>query len=90
MFDPAFSDPPLLPGSPSYLLIKHIVWSHSAHAQFGFFFSWESACDQHRANQHCSDRGQGFYIRQEKTPPTSFNQCSADTDRSHKTAIYCR
>ncbi|CAI9617675.1 unnamed protein product, partial [Staurois parvus] len=23
-----------------------------------FFFSWESACDQHRANQYCSDRGQ--------------------------------
>ncbi|CAI9556317.1 unnamed protein product [Staurois parvus] len=20
----------------------------------------ESACDQHRANQHCPDRGQGF------------------------------
>ncbi|CAI9592080.1 unnamed protein product [Staurois parvus] len=27
-----------------------------------FFFSWESACDQHRANQHLSDRGQGFCI----------------------------
>ncbi|CAI9585684.1 unnamed protein product [Staurois parvus] len=27
-----------------------------------FFFSWESACDQHRANQHCPDRGQGFCI----------------------------
>ncbi|CAI9615118.1 unnamed protein product [Staurois parvus] len=22
----------------------------------GFFFSGESACDQHRANQHCPDR----------------------------------
>ncbi|CAI9540614.1 unnamed protein product [Staurois parvus] len=22
-----------------------------------FFFSWEGACDQHRANQHCPDRG---------------------------------
>ncbi|CAI9574764.1 unnamed protein product [Staurois parvus] len=21
-----------------------------------FFLSWESACDQHRANQHCPDR----------------------------------
>ncbi|CAI9570652.1 unnamed protein product [Staurois parvus] len=45
----------------------------------GFFFSWEGACDQHRANQDCSDRGQGFCIllQQKKTPPTSFNQCSA-------------
>ncbi|CAI9542896.1 unnamed protein product [Staurois parvus] len=24
-----------------------------------FFFSWESACDQHRANQRCPDRGSG-------------------------------
>ncbi|CAI9612559.1 unnamed protein product, partial [Staurois parvus] len=24
-----------------------------------FFFSWESSCDQHRANQHCPDRGSG-------------------------------
>ncbi|CAI9616660.1 unnamed protein product, partial [Staurois parvus] len=24
-----------------------------------FFFFLESACDQHRANQHCLDRGQG-------------------------------
>ncbi|CAI9606713.1 unnamed protein product [Staurois parvus] len=22
-----------------------------------FFFSWESACDQQRANRHCPDRG---------------------------------
>ncbi|CAI9548849.1 unnamed protein product, partial [Staurois parvus] len=29
---------------------------------FFFFFSWESACDQHRANQHCPERGQGFCI----------------------------
>ncbi|CAI9577195.1 unnamed protein product, partial [Staurois parvus] len=28
----------------------------------GFFFSWERACDQHRANQHCPDRGQVFCI----------------------------
>ncbi|CAI9582585.1 unnamed protein product [Staurois parvus] len=27
--------------------------------RFFFFFSWESACDQHRANQHCSGRGSG-------------------------------
>ncbi|CAI9610475.1 unnamed protein product [Staurois parvus] len=24
------------------------------------FFPWESACDQHRANQHCPDRGSGL------------------------------
>ncbi|CAI9556820.1 unnamed protein product [Staurois parvus] len=42
-----------------------------------FLCSWESACDQHRANQHCPDRGQGFCILLAKTP-TSFNQCSAE------------
>ncbi|CAI9605433.1 unnamed protein product [Staurois parvus] len=36
-FDPDFSDPPLLPVSLSYLLIRHIVWSHSEHAQFGVY-----------------------------------------------------
>ncbi|CAI9579727.1 unnamed protein product [Staurois parvus] len=45
------------------------------------FFSCESECDQHRANQHCPDRGQGFCIlleqEKKKTPPKSFNQCSA-------------
>ncbi|CAI9561155.1 unnamed protein product, partial [Staurois parvus] len=61
-FDPDFSNPPLLPVSPSYHLIRHIMWSHSAHAQFGFFFSLESACDQHMANQHCSYRCQGSCI----------------------------
>ncbi|CAI9558965.1 unnamed protein product, partial [Staurois parvus] len=71
------SNPPLLPVSPSYLLIRHIVCSHSSHAQFDVYFSWESACDQHRANQHCLERNQGFCILLEKTPPTSFNQCSA-------------
>ncbi|CAI9569544.1 unnamed protein product, partial [Staurois parvus] len=61
-FDPDFSDPPLLPVPPSCLLIRHIVWSNSAHAQFGVFFSWESPCDQHTTNQQCPDRGQGFCI----------------------------
>ncbi|CAI9599484.1 unnamed protein product [Staurois parvus] len=23
------------------------------------FFSWEGACDQHRVNKHCPDRGSG-------------------------------
>ncbi|CAI9532461.1 unnamed protein product, partial [Staurois parvus] len=36
IFDPDFSDPPLLPVSPSYLLIRHIMQRHSAHAQFFF------------------------------------------------------
>ncbi|CAI9560362.1 unnamed protein product, partial [Staurois parvus] len=24
------------------------------------YFFWEGACDQHRTNQHCPYRGQGF------------------------------
>ncbi|CAI9591348.1 unnamed protein product [Staurois parvus] len=36
------------------------------------FFSWESACDQHRANQHCSDRGQGFCILLEQKENSSY------------------
>ncbi|CAI9606078.1 unnamed protein product [Staurois parvus] len=56
-----------------------MVWRHSAHAHFGVFFSWDSACDQYRASQHCTERGQVFCIllEQKKTPPTSFNQCLA-------------
>ncbi|CAI9607453.1 unnamed protein product [Staurois parvus] len=37
-----------------------------------FFFSWESACDQHRANQHCPDRGQGFCILLEQKENSSY------------------
>ncbi|CAI9568199.1 unnamed protein product [Staurois parvus] len=37
-----------------------------------FFFSWESACDQHRANQHCPDRGQGFCILLEQKENASY------------------
>ncbi|CAI9589424.1 unnamed protein product [Staurois parvus] len=35
------------------------------------------------AKQHCPDRGQGFCIllEQKKTPPESFNQCSAEVTR---------
>ncbi|CAI9541697.1 unnamed protein product [Staurois parvus] len=69
MFDPVFFDPPFLSVSSSYLLIRHIVWRHCTCSiwcvfleVFCFvFFSWESACDQ-----HCPDRGQGFYILLEK------------------------
>ncbi|CAI9614063.1 unnamed protein product [Staurois parvus] len=63
MFDPVFSDPPFLPVSPKYLLIEQRL-EGKLH-MFSFvcvareFFSWESACDQHRANQHSPDRGQG-------------------------------
>ncbi|CAI9554970.1 unnamed protein product [Staurois parvus] len=42
-----------------------------------FFFSWESACDQHRANQHCPARGQGSCILLEQNENSTFNQCSA-------------
>ncbi|CAI9620447.1 unnamed protein product [Staurois parvus] len=47
LFDPDFL-------SPSYLLIRHIVWRHSFSVWCvlleSFFFPLESACDQHRAN----------------------------------------
>ncbi|CAI9575917.1 unnamed protein product, partial [Staurois parvus] len=37
LFDPVFFNPPLLLVSPFYLLIRHFVWRHSAHAQFGVY-----------------------------------------------------
>ncbi|CAI9571663.1 unnamed protein product [Staurois parvus] len=37
-----------------------------------FFVSWESACDQHKSNQHCSDRGQGFCILLEQNENSSY------------------
>ncbi|CAI9548021.1 unnamed protein product, partial [Staurois parvus] len=61
-----------------YLLIRHIVWSHSAHAQ-RFFFLWRVHVISTRPISNVQT-GQGFCILQEqkeKTPPTSFNQCSA-------------
>ncbi|CAI9551756.1 unnamed protein product, partial [Staurois parvus] len=61
-FDTDFSDPPILPVSPSYLLIRHIMWRHCTCSVWCFFFTWENACDHHRANQHCPDRGQGISI----------------------------
>ncbi|CAI9616077.1 unnamed protein product [Staurois parvus] len=43
-----------------------------------FFFPWESACDQHRANQHCPEvRGPASSYSRKRAPPISFNQCSA-------------
>ncbi|CAI9594895.1 unnamed protein product [Staurois parvus] len=36
-----------------------------------FFFAWESARVQHRANQHCPDRGQGFCILLEQKENSS-------------------
>ncbi|CAI9578995.1 unnamed protein product [Staurois parvus] len=48
-------------------------------AREGFFFlSWESACDQYRANQHCPDR---------KHHLQSLTSALLHTDRSHKTAL---
>ncbi|CAI9553543.1 unnamed protein product [Staurois parvus] len=38
------------------------------------FFSWESAYDQHRANQHCPDRGQIFCILLEKNENSSYKR----------------
>ncbi|CAI9617940.1 unnamed protein product [Staurois parvus] len=47
-----------------------------------FFFSWEGTCDQHRANQHCPDRGSGVMqphrtVRGENAS-YKINQCSAE------------
>ncbi|CAI9554816.1 unnamed protein product, partial [Staurois parvus] len=63
MFDPVCSDPPLLL-SPINLSIEQRL-GDKLHLLIlvciarEFFFSWESACDQHRANQCCPDRSQG-------------------------------
>ncbi|CAI9548269.1 unnamed protein product, partial [Staurois parvus] len=38
LFDPVFSDPPLLLLSPIHLLIVQSSRSHSAYAQFSVFF----------------------------------------------------
>ncbi|CAI9614544.1 unnamed protein product [Staurois parvus] len=57
----------------------------------GFFFSsWESACDQHRANQHCPDRGQGsctLLQQNENALLQALTSARMDTDRSHKNGI---
>ncbi|CAI9593630.1 unnamed protein product, partial [Staurois parvus] len=69
LFDPVFSAPALVQMSMSYLLIRQTEPAALMHmlslvciARDVFFFFWESACDQYRANQHCPDRGQGFCI----------------------------
>ncbi|CAI9553479.1 unnamed protein product [Staurois parvus] len=36
------------------------------------FFSWESACDLHRTNQHCPDRSQRFCILLEQKENSSY------------------
>ncbi|CAI9566823.1 unnamed protein product [Staurois parvus] len=55
-----------------------------------FFFSWESACDQHRANQHCPDRGSGVLHpprAERKLLLQALASALLDIDRSHKTAL---
>ncbi|CAI9537045.1 unnamed protein product [Staurois parvus] len=47
-----------------------------------FFFSFESACDQHRANQRCPDRGQGFCILLEQKE-NSYNALLKSQDCSN-------
>ncbi|CAI9591877.1 unnamed protein product [Staurois parvus] len=56
------------------------------------FFGGKGACVQHRANQHRPDRGSGVnprFQRKMKTPPTRLTSAQLNTDRRHKTAIYC-
>ncbi|CAI9601789.1 unnamed protein product [Staurois parvus] len=54
------------------------------------FFSLESACDQHRANPHCSDRGQAFCIlleqKENSTLLQALTSAQLNTEGSHKTA----
>ncbi|CAI9618451.1 unnamed protein product [Staurois parvus] len=40
--------------------------------EFYFFFSWESACDQLRANQHCPDKHQGSCILLQEHENSSY------------------
>ncbi|CAI9575830.1 unnamed protein product [Staurois parvus] len=53
------------------------------------FFSGESVCDQHRANQHCPDREAGVLhpTRAERKLLQTLTSALLDTDRSHKTAL---
>ncbi|CAI9533267.1 unnamed protein product, partial [Staurois parvus] len=44
-FDPDFSDPPLLPVAPSYLLIRHFCVESLCTCLVWCVFPWESACD---------------------------------------------
>ncbi|CAI9553276.1 unnamed protein product [Staurois parvus] len=81
MFEPAFSDPPPFFTVPISSPDRTEPWG-KLHMLRGFSFSWKGACDQHRAKKHCPDRGQGSYCQKRmKTPPTSFNQCSAEVTR---------
>ncbi|CAI9570794.1 unnamed protein product [Staurois parvus] len=84
-FDPLFSDPPFLPVPPSYLLIRHIVWSKSAHAQFGVycqrgFFGFVFLGRVHVISTgpintvQTEVRGPASSCSRMKTPPTSFNR----------------
>ncbi|CAI9609862.1 unnamed protein product [Staurois parvus] len=50
-----------------------------------FFFSWESACDQHRVHQRCPDRGSGVLHppRAETKLLQTLTSALLNTDRSH-------
>ncbi|CAI9599776.1 unnamed protein product, partial [Staurois parvus] len=54
-----------------------------------FFFLWEGACDQHRANQHCPDKRSGVLHppRAKRKPLQALTSALLNTYRSHKTAL---
>ncbi|CAI9556672.1 unnamed protein product, partial [Staurois parvus] len=69
--DPLFSDLPLLPLSPNYLLIEQ-RFGVTLHKLSLVCIARESECDQHRANQHCPVRGQETCILPEEKKNYSF------------------
>ncbi|CAI9563028.1 unnamed protein product, partial [Staurois parvus] len=76
-FDPDFSDSPLLPVFPSYRLIRHIVWIHSAHAQRIFFLGRVHVISTGPISTVQTEvRGTASSQSRMKTPPTIFNMCS--------------
>ncbi|CAI9558474.1 unnamed protein product [Staurois parvus] len=96
LFDPVFSDPPLLLLSPIHLLIETSL-GHRLHMLslvcmaravfFLFFFYRESACDQHRANQRCPDRRSGVMQPHRTVGELKLQALTSallDTDRNEK------
>ncbi|CAI9554025.1 unnamed protein product [Staurois parvus] len=60
---------PLLPVPPSPYKTYRVESLYTC--SVWYFFSWESACDQHRVNPRCPDGGQGFCILLEQNENTS-------------------